>query len=236
MKRKSSINEKEFTQNNKENTTHHTSRHRKAITFLTAASLFVACDKHNPNAYFMWQGNYLNGGIIYEFSRWSQPKDKMFIDFGVWTWKNEKEEYFAYIKKWNGKVKYLHAKTKEELKNLLKNRCIDDFYGLIYPETEREADDKINDLFIRLDEYKKDHEWDLKEKADIQKRLEEIDLKLSELKSEESKDSKEEKKNLKEEKKNLQKRLKKLNSLKRVYDRVDDGKTYYPEEFDFTWN
>jgi hypothetical protein len=24
--------------------------------------------------------------------------------------------------------------------------------------------------------------------------------------------------------------------LKRIYNRVDDGKTYYPEEFDFTWN
>ena len=236
MKRKSSINEKEFTQNNKENTTHHTSRHRKAITFLTAASLFVACDKHNPNAYFMWQGNYLNGNIKYKFSMWSQPPKEMFIDFGVWTWKNEKEEYFAYIKKGNGKIKYLHAKTKESLKSLLKQECIDDFYGLLYGETEREADDKINDLFKRLDEYEKDHEWDLKEKADIQKRLEGIDIKLGELKIKEWKDSKEEKKSLKEEKKNLQKRLKELNSLKRIYNRVDDGKTYYPEEFDFTWN
>jgi hypothetical protein len=41
---------------------------------------------------------------------------------------------------------------------LLKQGCIDDFYGLLYGETEREADDKINDLFKRLDEYEKDHE------------------------------------------------------------------------------
>lgn len=227
-------NETDFAQNNEENIKPH--RWKKAITLLTAASLFVACNKHNPNAYFTWQGNYLNGNLIYEFSMWSQASEELFIDFGVWTWKNEKEEYYAYIKKWNGNVKYLHAKTKEDLKSLLKKECISDFSGLLFQKTELEADDKINDLFIRLDEYEIDHKWDIKEKSDIQNRLEEIDLKLNELKSEEWKDSKEEKKSLEEEKKNLQKRLKELNNLKRIYYRVDDGKTYYPEEFDFTWN